>query len=136
MVDKRITVLIFISFSASPRLCRSIKACWPPIVGGTERFETLLRTGAVENYELAYQPERSGKRTLSLSASVKRHADQPAAVVCIMRDITERKHPEEQVRRQKTYLAALHETSLAKLSAISYGLSEHQKLTAGNGLPP
>src|SRR5439155_6791678 len=67
----------------------------------------------------AYRTRQGVKRDLSLSASVMRGEDgQPEAIVCVVRDITERKQAEEQVRQQNEYLAALHETSLGLMNRL------------------
>ena len=108
-----------------------------PLFSDPERYESLLRAGSTTNFEIAYPNRNSSKfqvpnsrsgnaepgtLTLSLSASVKWDSDvdveQPAAVVCMVRDITERKLAEEQLRRQKEYLAALHETSLGLMNRL------------------
>jgi PAS domain S-box-containing protein len=84
-----------------------------PLFADPEQFAGLLQAGTVRQHETAYGPLGGSPRTLSLAVSVICDAEnQPMAVVCIGRDITERQQAEEQVRRQNAYLAALHTISL------------------------
>lgn len=91
-----------------------------PLFTDPQRFQQLLSRGRISSYELIYHPAgTSEERYLSLSASVMRDgAGEPEAIVCIGRDITERKRAEEQVRRQNEYLAALYETSLGLMNRL------------------
>lgn len=90
-----------------------------PLFSDPARFAALLREGRISNYELRFKPDGPDEKCISLSASVMRDkAGEPVAVVCIGRDITERKRAEEQVRRQNEYLASLHETSLGLMNRL------------------
>lgn len=74
-----------------------------PLVHGEffpkEKMEALFQTGSIRNYEVGYPTSRGGILSLEVSASIIRdRAGQPVAVVCIARDITERKRAEAKFR--------------------------------------
>jgi signal transduction histidine kinase len=91
-----------------------------PLFSNPSRFKGLIHLGRIYNYELNYSKDGpNDERYISLSASVTRDREgEPVAVVCIGRDITERKRAEQQVRRQNEYLAALYETSLGLMNRL------------------
>jgi PAS domain S-box-containing protein len=82
-------------------------------------LDQLLESAPLRNYEITYTTPRGVSRALSLSASVMHgRGGVPVAVVCVARDITDRKQAEEQIRQQKEYLAALHQTSLGLMNRL------------------
>jgi signal transduction histidine kinase len=62
---------------------------------------------------MVYRNLAGESRTLSVSATVARNQDnEEIAAVCVVRDVTDFRRAEEQIRQHNVYLAALHETSL------------------------
>lgn len=67
----------------------------------SERFDVLIGGGTLRNYEVSIRKGQSAPSTLSLAATVKRDKEgKPAAVICIARDISERKRMEEAIKHQ------------------------------------
>ena len=101
------------------------------IIGGalfSERFEELIQTGTIQNYEMNYRSKDRELRTLSISASVMRdRREKPIAIVCVARDVTERKRAEEALRVEKSYLEQLFESAQ---EAIVMADSHHTILRA------
>lgn len=90
-----------------------------PLFSNPGQFLALVQAERIVNYEISFRQRAGELRCLSLSASVARDArKQPAAVVCIGRDVTERKSAEERIKQQNAYLAALHDTSLALMNRL------------------
>ncbi len=74
------------------------------------QFETLIQSGTIQNYEVDHRSREGELRTLGISASMMRdHTEQPVAIVCVARDITERKRMEEELRSSEEYLKILFE---------------------------
>ncbi len=64
-----------------------------------EKLNTLIRTGALQHYETNYSPRQGWTMVLDISASaIRDRFEQTVGIVCIARDITERKRAEETVR--------------------------------------
>lgn len=74
-----------------------------------ERLGALLRRRVVQSYELKYGEE--GKmRTLDICASaIRNQSNRSVGVVCIARDITDRKQAEEKLRQAHEELKKSHE---------------------------
>jgi PAS domain S-box-containing protein len=88
------------------RYCAQIKECLDKCLAGNEvHYQDWFEFAALglRYFDVAYYPYYSDEGTVS-------HA------VVVSRDITERKKVEEQLRRQKEYLTALHETTLGLIS--------------------
>jgi PAS domain S-box-containing protein len=74
----------------------------------------LVELGATNNYEMPYHRPEGDMLTLSISISVMRNKrDEPVAIVCIVRDITERKQFQERIQHQLQRLAALRNVDMA-----------------------
>ncbi len=68
----------------------------------SDQRESFLRVGMVRNYEVGYFADPGTIRTLSLSASAMQdQKGAPVAIVCVLRDITERKRAEEELRNER-----------------------------------
>ncbi len=68
----------------------------------TEDPRSFIHLGTIRNYEADCTAREGNKRTLSLSASVMEDkTGEPAAIVCVLRDITERKKAEEELRNER-----------------------------------
>jgi signal transduction histidine kinase len=79
-------------------------------IGGAlwEQLSTAMQRGTIENCEFKYRPPVGEERTLSVSASVMRgRGDEPVAIVCIARDISERKAHEQQLEEHAASQASL-----------------------------
>ncbi len=76
-----------------------------------ERFEAFVRTRVIHNFEAVRASVRgSGKIVLDVAVSgIRDEFDQPAAVVCVARDLTERKLAEEELRRVHEALKRSHQ---------------------------
>jgi PAS domain S-box-containing protein len=62
-----------------------------------EQLESLMGDETVKNRETTYCPQGGVHRTLSVSASIMRNQDgEPVATVCLVSDVTDRKHAEEE----------------------------------------
>jgi two-component system cell cycle sensor histidine kinase/response regulator CckA len=69
-------------------------------------LDLLARHDVVREYEIALPDAREGIEVLSLTASVLRNETQETvATVCVLRDQTQRKRAEEQLRRSERQLA-------------------------------
>jgi PAS domain S-box-containing protein len=80
-----------------------------------ERFESIIGKGAVRNVEVEYGPHNGVFRTFNMSASLMRNrSGEPAATVCLLNDITERKRAEKE---REELIARLQEAN-EKLQSI------------------
>ncbi len=62
-------------------------------------LESFVQGSMVQNYEVDCQTQEGTPHTLSLTTSILRdHMGEPLAIVCVARDITERKKAEEALR--------------------------------------
>jgi PAS domain S-box-containing protein len=78
----------------------------------TGQLSTLLQAGTINNYEMVFDPRQGEMRVLSLSTSVMEQQDEPVAIVCIARDITQRKRAEEAIREsEERYRAVVEQSS-------------------------
>jgi PAS domain S-box-containing protein len=67
-----------------------------------EQLKKVLDTGRVRDYDIIYQTKQGNTHALSLSATaINNEAAQPADIVCILKDITERKKMEEALRQSE-----------------------------------
>jgi PAS domain S-box-containing protein len=82
-----------------------------PLFSG--RAEQLIRNGTISNYEVTHRQPGGAERVLSFSTSVMQSSDrQPTAIVCIARDITERKQAErDMLEKEQRYRAVVEQTS-------------------------
>ncbi|MBI2360830.1 MAG: GAF domain-containing protein [Deltaproteobacteria bacterium] len=79
-----------------------------------ERLDRQILTGAIRDFEVALPAERGEKKTVSLSSFAMRdRVNQPLAIVCIAKDITEHKRAEEQIERNLKRMTALYDINLA-----------------------
>jgi len=79
-----------------------------------EWLDRLMRAGSIRDDEITLVPGQGEAVTLSVTASVMRDpSHEPVAVVCIMRDISERKQAEEQIQRGLQRLLVLRDINLA-----------------------
>jgi PAS domain S-box-containing protein len=85
----------------------------------SDELTRLLRSGSHRDYEVTLRAEQDEAVTLSVSASLMHdHDQQPVAIVCVARDITKRKHAEDQVQRHRERDAALYDINLATTSTL------------------
>ncbi len=93
----------------------SLHATLPPDVAdeALRRIARTLDTGEAQAYEYRL-PMPQGV----LDFEARMVASGPDEVLCLVRDVTERKQAERSLRRQNEYLAALHETSLALMHRL------------------
>ncbi len=74
-----------------------------------ERFEAFLRTRVVHRYETVHLSSHGKKTVLDVAVSgIRDEFGEPAAVVCVARDLTERKMAEEELRRAHEALRRSH----------------------------
>ena len=60
-----------------------------------EKLEAIIGSGTIRNSEVVCRPRDAELRTLSVSATIMRNpAGEPLATVCVVSDITERRHAE------------------------------------------
>ena len=65
-----------------------------------EKFEAFIRTQVIHNYEVVRHSSRGRKSVLEVAISgIRDEFGEPAAVVCVARDLTERKLAEEELQR-------------------------------------
>ncbi len=85
-----------------------------------------LMEGAVRRFEFPYrQEQKDTDRMLSLSASIMRDgAGRPLAAVCIVRDITERKQAEAELKQAREELEQRVEQRTADLKAANEQLTQ------------
>ena len=70
-----------------------------------EKLTALVWDVSLQDYEMLYQNRRGDKRVLCVSASVARDdGGEPAAAICIVRDITEEKRAQEEIRQLNEHL--------------------------------
>lgn len=75
-----------------------------------ERFEAFMRTRVIHNFEAVRASSLGRKTVLDVAVSgIRDEFGQPAAVVCVARDLTERKLAEEELRRVHDALKRSHQ---------------------------
>ena len=90
-----------------------------PEGGFGEWLQSIAWQPDVHDHEMSFLRKGGEQHILSISTTVALDADgDPAAAVCVVRDITSYKRAEEQIRQQNAYLAALHETSLGLMHRL------------------
>lgn len=89
-----------------------------------EKLDTLIRTGALQHYETNYSPRPGWTMVLDISASaIRDRFEQTVGIVCIARDITERKRAEETVRAsEERFRSVTQSANDAIISADSRGV--------------
>jgi PAS domain S-box-containing protein len=90
-------------------------APFPPKLGAP------VESGNLQDFEVRYQRDGFPPRVLSISTRAMSDGDsvlETKAVVCIARDITEKKRSEARVRHQNDFLMALHATSLELMNHL------------------
>ena len=89
-----------------------------------EKLDTLVRTGALQHYETNYSPRQGWTMVLDISASaIRDRFEQTVGIVCIARDITERKRSEEAVRAsEERFRSVTQSANDAIISADSRGI--------------
>ncbi|MBI3323204.1 MAG: PAS domain S-box protein [Candidatus Omnitrophica bacterium] len=89
------------------------------------KLQTFIRTSVVHGYEVSCQTPQGGELTLDVSASgIRDRNGRPMAVVCILRDVTQRRQREEELRRAHGELKRSHE----ELKAAQMNLIQSAKL--------
>jgi PAS domain S-box-containing protein len=85
-----------------------------------ELLDMLSRNDFVREHEIALPAGYDGVEALSITASVLRNqAGEPLATVCIVRDITQRKRAEEQLKRSERDLAeAQRQEAMGKFAGV------------------
>ncbi|MBI3317949.1 MAG: PAS domain S-box protein [Candidatus Omnitrophica bacterium] len=99
-----------------------------------EKLDSFLRTNVIHDYEIVRSFPRHGNQILELSTSAIREATgEPAALLCIARDITERRKAEEELSRAHESLKRSHqELKAAQLQLIQAAKMESVgRLAAG-----
>ncbi len=88
-----------------------------------DKMEMLFRTGICPRYEISHRTNQGHLLFLELSASVIRdRLDQPAAVVCMARDVTDRKQAEQAIRSsEERFRSVAQSANDAIISANSAG---------------
>jgi two-component system cell cycle sensor histidine kinase/response regulator CckA len=88
-----------------------------------EKIESVLETGSLRNYKVSYPVPDNGVLMLEISASVIRdRAGYPVAVVCLARDITERRQAEEAIKAsEERFRSVAQSANDAIVSADSRG---------------
>jgi PAS domain S-box-containing protein len=77
-----------------------------------KKMEQLLETGSIRTYEVSYPVGQGRLLALELSTSVIRdRAGEPIAVLCIARNITERKQAEEAIRANEERFRSVAESA-------------------------
>jgi PAS domain S-box-containing protein len=62
-----------------------------------QKLDSIARNRTVRNQEVDYQPQEGEHHVLNVSSSIMRNPEsEPLATVCVMNDITDRKHAEEE----------------------------------------
>ncbi len=85
----------------------------------SKELDSLIQSGDHRDYEVTLPVEETGPATLSVSASLMRDPNrQPVAIVCVARDITERKRADELILRHRERETALHDINLATTSTL------------------
>ena len=75
-----------------------------------QKLERFLRTRVIHGYEIPFPARNLGNVVLDVSVSAIRDPQgRPAGVVCIARDITERKQVEDQIKQAHEKLKKSHE---------------------------
>lgn len=75
-----------------------------------ERFDAFIRTHVIHNYEAVFTASRGRKTVLDVAVSgIRDDFGEPAAVVCVARDLTERKMAEDELRRVHDALKKSHQ---------------------------
>lgn len=96
-----------------------------------ERAETLIRSAEIVSYEIIVTTATRETRIFSVSASLMRSdGNEPLAIVCIARDITQSKRAEEEIRKLNADLelrvverTRQLEGAISELEAFSYSVS-------------
>ena len=75
-----------------------------------ERFDAFMRTRVIHSYETVRLSSRGKKTVLDVAVSgIRDEFGEPAAVVCVARDLTQRKLAEEELRRVHEALKRSHQ---------------------------
>ena len=93
-----------------------------------QQLETLFHGGTIRDHELALlaNADQGGIQILNVSASMMRdQTQQPAAIVCIARDVTEQKRAEEQLQQANVELGRREQELVSALSSLK---QSHQEL--------
>lgn len=93
-----------------------------------DKLQTFLRTSVVHGYEVPYPTPEGREFTLDVSASgIRDGHGRPMAVVCILRDVTQRRQREEELRRAHEALKRSHEElKTAQLNLIQSAKSQRE----------
>lgn len=80
-------------------------------------LEQLYRNGSIYNLELSVR-NKNGELRIGLFTAEVFDLDGEPHIIAVWHDITDRKHVEEKLRIQNTYLQSLHETTFALLNRL------------------
>ncbi len=111
---------------AEPRLVG--KSIWSvhPDLFLVDRFEKLLRTPVIHGFEAAYPSPNRGNVFLDISiSSILDRNDKPVGLVCIARDVTERKQAEEKLRQTELHL--IHAAKMESVGRLAAGVAHEVK---------
>ena len=82
-------------------------------------LDQSILAGSLRDCECLLRAQQPDQVTVSISSSLmKDQDDRPVASVCIVRDITQQKQTQEEIRRHSERLAALYEIHLATTSTL------------------
>lgn len=88
-------------------------------------FETLMSRGMVRDVEIDYRDNQGRNKVLSHSMSVIRdQTGNPMAIVCVIRDVTDRKRTEEELINHRHHLEELVKERTGELRIINDKLEE------------
>jgi PAS domain S-box-containing protein len=100
----------------------------------SSKTDELIRQGFIGNFEKTLLAKDGRRITVSFLGSVMRdHQGTIEGIICIARDLTERKWAEEKMRQQNEYLTALNnelEKTLEQLKATQNRLITQEKLAS------
>jgi len=81
-------------------------------------LQRLARNETLRNYEARLRRKDGSVKQVLIDSNVLREDGKFTHARCFIRDITERKRAEEQLRRQNEYLIALHDTTLQLMNRL------------------
>jgi PAS domain S-box-containing protein len=94
-----------------------------------ETLESAIRNGTIRSLEVGYQDQENSRLTLSLTiTTMPNPLGEPLATVCIMSDITKRKHVEQALEQEKVF----SDMVIDSLPGVFYICDEQGRLVRWN----